>query len=391
MVYEFKFPDVGEGITEGEIINWKVKEGDFVKEDQPLGEIETDKAVVEMPSPRTGKIITINKKPGETVHVGETLVTIEEKTSAKEVVKESKTVVGEVEEAKEGVTLASPQVRELAKKFSVDISKVQGTGAFGMITEEDVKRVTKAPKAEEKKLVIKAKYDLYGYVDRIPLKGVRRAIAKRMTDANAVPQAVGMDEIDFTELSKIREEEKKKAEKKKIKLTYLPYILKALVSAMKKHPIINSSLEGEEIIVKKYYNFGVAVDTEEGLMVPVIKGIDQKDLYSLAKEIQALAEKARNRTIDLGDMRGGTFTITNVGSIGGTYGIPLVNYPETAILMTGRMIEKPVVINGEVKIRKMMPISVSFDHRVTDGAEVARFLNDLKELLENPKQLLKKV
>ncbi len=391
MAYEFKFPDVGEGITEGEIISWKVKEGDLIKEDQPLGEIETDKAVVEMPSPKTGKIIKIHKKPGETVHVGETLVTIEEKETAAKKAEESKSVVGVVEEAKEGVILATPQVKDLAKKLNVDISKVQGTGAFGMITEEDVKKTTKQKPAEAKGIVIKKKYDLYGYIDRIPLKGVRKSVAKKMTESNNVPQAAGMDEIDITELTKIREEEKKKAEKKKIKLTYLPYILKALVQAIKKHPILSSSLEGEEIIVKKYYNFGIAVDTGEGLMVPVVKGVDQKDLYTIAKEIQLLAKKAKNRTIDLGDLRGGTFTITNVGSIGGTYGIPIINYPETAILLLGRIAEKPVVVNGEVKIRKMIPITITFDHRVMDGAEVARFMNDLKVLLENPKQLLKKV
>ncbi|MEK6869112.1 MAG: dihydrolipoamide acetyltransferase family protein, partial [Nanoarchaeota archaeon] len=287
---------------------------------------------------------------------------------------------------------AAPIVRKLAKMLDVDLSAVNGTGPNGIITEEDiknsvqVKKQAAAPKPAFKKT---KKYDFYGYVDHVPLKGIRKITAEKMTEAvrNAA-LVTHHDHVDVTSLAETRNAEKEKAAKKKIHLTYLPFIIKATIKALKKHPYVASSVEEEEIIVKKYYNIGVAIDTPDGLIVPVIKGADQKKLYDLANEVNNFVEKAKTRKIDLMDLKGGVFTITNIGVIGSTYFTPIVNYPETCILGTGRIEEKPVVREGKIVIRKIMPISFTYDHRALDGAEAARFMNDLKELLENPKSLV---
>ncbi|MDP6642265.1 MAG: dihydrolipoamide acetyltransferase family protein [Candidatus Nanoarchaeia archaeon] len=426
MAYEFKFPDVGEGIAEGELVEWIVKEGDDIKEHDPIAKVETDKAVVDIPSPKSGKILKLNFKEGETVKVGETLAVIgeegekveetkekkiEEKKEVKEEIKEepkkekrkTTSVVGDLEESDEEFkveetkketkekkkVLATPSIRKLAKELNVDISTLEGTGQGGRVVEEDIKKASKGEvpvEIEEKKEIkVTKKYDLYGYVDRIPLKGIRKTIADNMMRAvNEVAHVTSMDEIDITELSDVRKVQKEVAEKKGIKLTFLPYIIKALIHAIKSYPIVNSSIQGEEIIIKKYYNFGIAVDTENGLIVPVVKGVDQKGILDLAKEIKELADKTKERKVDLGDLKGGTFTITNYGSIGGSYGTPIVNYPEAAILGLGRAKDIPRVVDGKIVIRKILPISVTFDHRIFDGATTSRFMNELKKYLEDP-------
>ena len=395
MAYEFKFPDVGEGVTEGTIIKWKVKEGDKVEADQPLAEIETDKAVVEPPSPKKGTVLKLTHKEGDTIKVGEVLAVIGEKGEKVEEKKEAKkpytgSVVGFLEEAPEeeekprkGKVLAAPIVRKLAKEFNVDLTKVIGTGAGGRITEYDVRKVgVGKPK-------VRKKYDFFGYVDRVPLKGIRKITADKMREAvNNTAMVTHHDHVDVTELSALRKKEKEKAAKKGVHLTYLPFIIKATIEALKKHPYVASSVEEEEIIIKKYYNIGVAIDTPDGLIVPVIKGADKKKLYDLAKEVTNFVEKAKTRKIDLMDLRGGVFTITNIGVIGSTYFTPIVNYPETCILGTGRIEDRPWLVNGKIEIRKIMPISFTYDHRVTDGAEAARFMNDLRILLEKPDSLM---
>lgn len=415
---DFKFPDVGEGITEGEIVEWLVKEGDLVKQDQPIAKIETDKAVVDIPSPVSGKVAKILVPQGKTVKVGQTMIIIDEKgksspgkTSAKK--QEPKTekkfksvgVVGELEEAEETsapqekkpiVTitphkdiLALPVVKKLAKEIGVDLTDIQGTGNHGQITEEDVKNA--AP--TEKKIITQSniqvvkKYDFYGYVEHIPLHGLRKTIANNMMKSQMSSALVThMDECDITHLVEIREKEKDKLEKEGVHLTYLPFIIKALIPALQKHPLLNAAVDdiNQDIILKKYYNIGIAVDTEEGLIVPVLKNVHQKKLVDLAKEITTLAGAARNRSIDLADMKGGTFTITNIGSLGGTYATPLLNYPEVANLGLGKIQERPVVKKGKIEIRNMLTLSLSFDHRIIDGAEAARFLNDVIIHLEDP-------
>lgn len=412
MVYEFRFPDVGEGITEGTIVKWKVKEGDKVNSDQILAEVETDKAVVEIPSPKKGTILKLYHKEGETINVGETLAVIGEKGEKipeKKAAHYTGSVVGFLPEAEEegkkpsgkkkpvlkpeeaGVK-AAPIVRKLAKMLDVDLAAVKGTGIGGIITEEDIKnsvQVKKQVAAAKPAFKKTKKYDFYGYVEHVPLKGIRKITAEKMREAVSNAALVtNHDHVDVTELAEVRNAEKEKAAKKKIHLTYLPFIIKATIRALKKHPYVASSVEEGEIIVKKYYNLGVAIDTPDGLIVPVIKGADQKKLYDLANEVNNFVEKAKTRKIDLMDLKGGVFTITNIGVIGSTYFTPIVNYPETCILGTGRIEDRPSVIDGKITIRKIMPISFTYDHRVLDGAEAARFMNDLKSLLENPKSLL---
>jgi len=417
MPFEFKFPDIGEGLTEGEIVRWLVKEGDEIKEGQPLVEVETDKALAEIPSPRTGVILKILAKEKEIVKVGQVIVVIGEKGEALAVPPpkpKSVGVVGELEEAPEEApavaaraeavrptlvsphAMATPAVRALAKELGVDINKVKGTGPEGRVLEKDIRQATEG---KEKPVEVKPveapkkvrKYDLYGYVDRIPLRGVRRSIAKAMVKSKyTAPHVTTMDEADVTELWKIREKEKKAAEKKGIKLTILPFIIKAVLAGLKEHPFLNATLddEDEEIILKKYYNIGVATDTPEGLMVPVVKNANDKSILQLAEELTRLAEKARNRTIDLADLKGGTFTITNYGALGGIYGTPIINHPEVAILGTGKIKDMPVVMDGKIEIRKILFLALSFDHRVVDGAEAARFLNTVIARLEDPDLIL---
>ena len=298
MAYEFKFPDIGEGLTEGEIVRWLVKEGDDIKEGQPLVEVETDKALAEIPSPRTGVILKILAKEKEIVKVGQVIIIFGEKgesLAAPPPRPKSVGVVGELEEAPEEApavevraepvrpalvsehALATPAVRALAKELGVDINKVKGKGPEGRVLEKDVRQVAEGkekPVEEVKKPSKVKKYDLYGYVERIPLRGVRRSIAKAMVKSKyTAPHVTTMDEADVTELWKIREKEKKAAEKKGIKLTILPFIIKAVIAGLSEHPYLNATLddENEEIVLKKYYNIGMATDTPEGLMVPVVK------------------------------------------------------------------------------------------------------------------------
>ena len=434
MPYEFKFPDVGEGIHEGEIVKWLVKEGDKVAADQPLGEIETDKAIVEMPSPKTGKILKLHVAAGGIIHVGETMVTILEEHETEEdakthfEAKKSETkpdvpytgsVVGFVEEAKEVSPIygakapasqmkqnvessvqATPAVRNLAKQLNADLNSIKGTGQDGRITIDDVQKAAGAAKKEEKEtsnaseldlrtrsqlpgIKVVRKYDFFGYIDRIPLHGVKKAVGAKMAESIfTAAQLTNMNESDVTELANLREKQKREYEKENIKLTFMPYIVKAVASCLKEHPYLNASLEGEEIILKKYYNIGIAVDTEDGLFVPVVKGVQDKDIKAIAKDIDKLASDAKGRKVNMMDLKGGTFTISNLGSVGVEFFTPIINYPESAILGVGRVVEKPVVRNGKIEIRKMLPLSLTYDHRIVDGAQAARFMNELMEKLQ---------
>lgn len=363
MAYEFKFPDVGEGIHEGEIVKWRVKVGDEIKEDQPLVEMETAKAIVELPSPKSGTVLALVGKEGEVVHVGATLVVIGEKgekfnpsslqpTSYKLQPKAGPGVIGEIP-LDAGVALPP-------RKAEKTLASALGP----------------APSLKKQR-----KYDMWGYVEHVPLKSVRKAIAEHMVkSAFTIPHVTHFDELDAANLVKLRESKKAEAEKQGIKLTYLPFIVKALVETLKKHPYLNAFFNddtGDEIIVMKYYNIGIAVDTEDGLMVPVVKGADQKNVFQIAKEITELAEKCRTRKIDLGELQGGSFSITNIGSVGGISATPIITYGQSGNLGIFRIKEKPVAINGKIEIRPILPLALSFDHRVLDGAEAARFMNDL--------------
>lgn len=390
MPFDFKLPDLGEGITEGEIRKWLVKEGDSIEEHQTVLEIETDKAIVEVPSPRKGKVVKINKEDGGIAKVGEVLMTIaeegeevEERPKAKEgeaAVEErpkSVSVVGVLPEAEEEI-LATPAARAMAKDLGVKLETIKGSGPGGSITKEDVITVSKKGKKTE---------DLYGITERVPLKGLRRTIAKNLLTAHQTMVFVTvMDEADVTDLWNIREREKKMLQEKGIHLTFLPFFIKAIQHSLAEHPYLNASVDGEneEIIIKKYFNMGIAVETPDGLMVPVIKDVDKKTVRELAAEIQDLSQKARERKIKLEEMRGSSFTISNWGHFGGTFATPVINYPDAAILGTGRISEKPWVKEGQIVIRKILPLSLTFDHRVTDGSEAATFLSKVMRYLEDP-------
>jgi pyruvate dehydrogenase E2 component (dihydrolipoamide acetyltransferase) len=396
MAKQFRFPDVGEGITEGEIVRWLVKEGEEVKADQTLAEIETDKAVVEMPSPYSGTILRLHYKEKDIIKVGDILVTIGEKGEAVPVAGPGPAQAAPVSRpgaptaAPAGEILATPAVRKLARDLGTDLATVHGTGPGGRITEDDVKSAKEKPAEKKVEIKVKPKYDLYGNLERIPLRGVRRATAKHLRESlDKAAHVTHCDEADATRLCALRESMKAKAEAKGIKLSYLPFIVKALVEALKLHPTLNASLDDEEgeIVVKKYYNIGIAVDVPDGLIVPVLKMADQKSALDIAEEIQSLAKTARERTLDLADLKGGTFSITNVGVIGGHAATPIINYPEVAILATMKIDDRARVANGAVVVRKTLPLCLSFDHRVNDGAEAARFMKDLIRFLEEPEKL----
>ncbi len=360
-MYEFKFPDVGEGIQEGEIVRWRVKVGDKVKEDQPLVEMETAKAIVELPSPKTGTVVELRGKEGDAVNVGAVLVVIDEggpKTQSAS----APSVIGKIPTSAEGVVLP-------ARKPSPQIPVKPVNPPAGSLL-----MYATAPHPH-------IDYEHWGPVERIPLHGVRRSIAEHMVKSKfTIPHVTHFDEMDAAEFIKLREGKKPEAEKQGVKLTYLPFIIKAAAEILKKHPALNAAFNdetGREIIYKKYYNIGVAVDTPEGLMVPVIKNADQKNVFQIAKELAELSQKCRDRTIDIHDLQGGTFSITNIGSVGGLFATPIITYGQTGNLGVYRIKEKPVVRDGKIEIRPILTLSLSYDHRVVDGAEGARFMNDM--------------
>jgi pyruvate dehydrogenase E2 component (dihydrolipoamide acetyltransferase) len=390
MPYEFKLPDLGEGIAEAEIRKWLVKEGDAVAEHQSVVEVETDKAVVEIPSPRKGYVHKILKAEGEFAAVGEPLLSIAGEGELPALREEeqrprSVSVVGvlpeETEEEPEAI-LATPAVRALAREKGASLEGIKGTGPRGSITKEDLLRnlEKKAGKAPEKP-------DEYGSVERIPIRGVRRTIARHLLKSHQMTVCVtGMEEVDVTELWKVRKREDGEGARRGVHLTYFPFIVKAVQHALMEHPMLNAMVdeEGETIILKKYYNIGFAVDTPDGLIVPVIRNVEKKSIIDLAAELQDLAERARQRTVTLQELRGSTFTITNYGQFGGGFSTPIINYPDVAILGCGRIADRPWVVDGEIAVRKILPLSLTFDHRVTDGGDATRFLSRVAGYLEDP-------
>lgn len=412
MVYEFRLPDVGEGVAEGEVVKWLVKEGAEVKENQPLVEIMTDKVNVEIPSPRKGTILKLMAKEGGTVKVGQVLLVLGEKgeqtsvpaatltlvptaakpaaaTPTKPNVSPPSPALAPVVPKKPQEILATPATRKLARDLGVDLATVQGTGPGGRIVDDDVKRYKDV--GGRAAAVAVTVTGPRGIEERVPLRGVRRKVAEHMVKSrDTAAQVTHVDEVDMTELVQLREKAKVSAEKRGVKLTYLPFIIKALLPALKQYPYLNATLDDdkEEIVLKKYYNIGMATDTDQGLVVPVIKGAEQMSITQLATEILRLSERARAGQLTLDEIQGSTFTITNVGGIGGVFATPIINYPEVAILGVHKITKRPVVKDNQVVIRDMTYLSVSFDHRVLDGAMAAQFMNVIKKYLEDPKLLL---
>ena len=435
MATVFDLPDIGEGIQEGEIVTWLVEEGDTIKEEEPIAEVMTDKATVEVPAPRSGVILKRYNNEGDMVDVHTPLVVIgdegeeweedsadeaetetvdeepEEEAVAEEepepepeeaesTISTSHTGNGqELQEAPEGRVLATPATRRVAREKNVDISRVEGTGKAGRILKEDVLRFAEGgPQEDEQPSTTPTSplEEITGEEDEetIPYSGVRKTIGKAMsTSKNNAAHFTHVDEVDMTQIVEARNALKEKAEERNVKLHYLPFIIKALVPALKEFPQMNSTLEEDEgqIRIKNYYHIGFACDTEEGLKVPVIRHVDKKSIFHIAQEIQEKAQAARDGTIDPQDLQGSTFTITSAGNIGGLFATPVINYPEVGILGVHEIKERPVAVDGEVDVRDMMYLSLSFDHRVVDGADGARFCNRIIEFLETPTLLLAEI
>ncbi|AIC94978.1 dihydrolipoamide acetyltransferase family protein [Shouchella lehensis] len=425
MAYKYKLPEVGEGIHEGEIVKWFVKEGDEVKEDDILLEVQNDKSVVELPSPVDGKVLEVKVDEGTTSYVGDVILVIddgseddgEEESGSDESAKEEKSEAASAEKTEEKASesadsessdgarvIAMPSVRKYAREKGVSISSVKGSGKNGRVVKEDIdaflsgdqsdettssadqreeksaKPTTSAPAASSEQLE-----------ERVPLKGIRKAIAKAMVKSKqTAPHVTHLDEIDVTALVAHRKQYKQVAADQGTKLTYLPYVVKALTSAIRKYPALNASIDDEagEIVYKKYFNIGIAADTEQGLVVPVVKDADRKSIFQLADEINELAVKARDGKLSSAEMQGGSATISNLGSASGQWFTPVINHPEVMILGIGRIEEKPVVKDGEIVVGTMLSLSISYDHRLIDGVTAQSALNQIKRLLNDPQLLL---
>ena len=428
MSFKFKLPDIGEGIHEGEIVKWFIKPGDKVQEDDVLCEVQNDKAVVEIPSPVAGTVQEVLVAEGTVAVVGDILVTFdapgyenlsfkgdheEEVQEAQEAPKEESVSVPEAKEiettAPSKRVIAMPSVRKYAREKGVNISEIVGSGENGRVLKEDIERfLTKGSEEvnKEEEIVSKtAEVDVEAETKatvpvvlegeypetREKMSGIRKAIAKAMVNSkHTAPHVTLMDEIDVTKLVAHRQKFKGIAAEKGIKLTFLPYVVKALTSALREYPVLNTSIDDEnsEIVQKHYYNIGIAADTEKGLLVPVVKNADRKSVFSISNEINELASKAREGKLAPNEMKGASCTITNIGSAGGQWFTPVINHPEVAILGIGRISEKAIVRDGEIVAAPVLALSLSFDHRIIDGVTAQNALNHIKRLLNDPELLL---
>jgi pyruvate dehydrogenase E2 component (dihydrolipoamide acetyltransferase) len=425
--YQFKLPDVGEGIHEGEIVKLFVKAGDKIEEFAPFAEIQTDKAVVEIPSPVTGTVKEVKVEEGEIAIVHSVIAVIDaegevpdqeedqatsESNNASEPVKEEKAEAKEDSEPSKKETtsnkkqkvLAMPSTRKLARELGVDITQVTATGENGRITADDVKKFaeggsSKSAEADEVKLLTEKTSNTSdttepaptGTEERLPLRGIRRTIARRMVESKRTAAHVTiMDEVDATELVAIRKWAKPVAQERNTKLTYLPFIMKAVIAALRQFPTLNASIDDEkqEIVLKNYYHIGMATATDNGLMVPVLRDADRKSIFDLADEITDKAIRGRDMKLEASELKGSTFTISNIGGYGAQFFTPILNHPEVAILGVGTIKEKPVVYEGEIVARPQLFLSLTVDHRLVDGDVAALFLSQVKRLIESPNLLM---
>lgn len=435
--FEYRFPELGEGLHEGEIIKVLIQPGATVTDDDIIMEVQNDKAVVEVPCPVNGKVLEVLVKDGQVCHVGELVAVIDAEgdlpeqatpAAAEEPKKEEAApapasapaaapaptaapTAAPAPQATNALVLATPSVRKFAREKGVDLTQVNGTGKNGRITRDDVNGFGGAPaaaapaaaEAAQDKAVSAGEAQAAAPVaagtpfrpeERVPFKGIRKAIANAMVKSvYTAPHVTIMDEVDVTELVALRAKYKPYAEKKGSKLTYLPFIVKALVAACREFPIMNSTLDeqNQEIVYRKYYNIGIATDTDNGLIVPVIEDADRKNIFMVADKIRDLAVRGRDGKLAPNEMRGSTITISNIGSAGGMFFTPVINFPEVAILGTGRISEKPVVRNGEIVAAPVMALSLSFDHRLIDGATAQNFMNHIKQLLAQPELFIMEV
>ena len=429
MRYIFNFPDIGEGLEEGTILEWYVKKGQEVKTGDNLVQMETDKVVADIPSPRDGTIVALFGEVGEIAIVGEPLVEIEiegvhgedaQEEAKKEFAPEPEEeddlededaagVVGTMETAGKSAVLAAsdegsdeqpekeekatrkalatPMARAMAKEKDINIDEVKGTGPSGRVTKDDIENFKPAKKGASKKQEVEKGDD----VTYEPLTQIRKAISKNMLNSKqSAAHMTVFEEVEISELIKVRGRYKDGFAKKDVKLTYLPFIVKAVVHALKHHRQVNSQMDlaNDRMIFNNRYNIGIAVDTPEGLVVPVIKDADQLSIMEIAQQITELAEKANSRKLSMDDMKGGTFTITNYGSIGGIFATPVINYPQAGILGIGRIIKKPIIKDDAVVPGSVLALSLSVDHRIVDGGEASRFINKVMEYLADPIALI---
>lgn len=426
MRYIFKFPDIGEGLEEGTIVEWHVEKGQKIESGDNLVTMETDKVVTGIPSPKSGTLVKLYGKVGEVINVGDALVeieiegteTTEDPTDTKahiEVIEEEGAgVVGTLEIAGSGAVLsastegveettddapktrkalATPVARAMAKDLGVDINKVNGTGPAGRIMKEDIQNYLQLIKTAKPSTASTSQADKpeENLVEIEPMTQIRKTIAKNMIQSkhNAAHMTL-FEEVEISELDRIRKKFKNKLADDGIKLTYLAFVIKATAMALRKFKSLNAQMDMDagNMIYKKYYNIGIAVDTDKGLMVPVVRNADRLSIAEIAAKITEFSEKARNGQITMEDMQDGTFTITSYGSIGGIFAVPVINYPQAGILGVGRITKQPIVKDDELAIGLMMPLSLSVDHRIADGGETARFVNQIMEYLAEPTALL---
>jgi pyruvate dehydrogenase E2 component (dihydrolipoamide acetyltransferase) len=420
MSFNFYMPDIGEGVVEGEIVAWKVKEGDRVKLDQPIVEVMTDKATVELPSPRAGTIAKINYRDGEICPVGKVLVVIDEDGAAAgarppggnghpaaspppapahaQPAPHAPAAIDVVDAtAQRERVLATPATRRLARELGVPLGHVPPTGKHGRVTSDDVRRYQgggEAPAAAPPQARAPAPPPLAiprpaaGYEEeRIPLRGMRKRIAESMArSVHTAAHFTYVEEIDMTELVAVRERAKARAAERGVRLNYLPFIVKAVVSGLKKWPQLNASLDEatQEIVRKKYYHIGIAAQGPHGLAVSVVRDADRRSIFDLSREIDRLGEAVRDNTATREDLTGSTFTVSSLGKLGGVLATPIINFPEVAVLGVHKIEERPAVRNGQIVARHLMNLSISVDHRLADGWDGAMFLQDVKSLLEDP-------
>jgi len=439
MATEFKLPDLGENIASGDVVTVFVSPGDVVKPGQPLLEVETDKAVIEVPCPPGGRVASVLVKKGDTVKVGQTLVTLEPAAGGaaaapapakpapaaaspapkpaappapapvappapvaaapKAAPAPVAAVASEPEErggAATAVEPAGPAVRRLARELGVDLARVRGSGPGGRIVREDVVAAVRQASASGPTLRPRAdtgatERDDWGPIRREQMSRMRKTIAANMVrSVQTIPHLTNFDDADVTELEHLRKASAAEYAKNNLKLTALSFVIKAVSLSLRQHPSVNATIDTEkgEIVYKDYVNVGLAVDTPRGLVVPVLRNCDQLSIPQIAQAIADTAEKAKNAQYGLEDLKGGTFTISNLGAVGGAYSTPIINWPEVAILLLGRSRKMPVVHDDKIEPRLMMPLSLSYDHRIIDGAMAARFLNEVIGYLESPGRLL---
>ena len=425
---DIRVPRLAEGVESATVANILVSEGGKIEKDQVILELETEKAVGPIPSPASGRVTKIHVKEGDEVAIGQVLISLAEEGAREQAPKEKRDQLGKAEtgvpapqepvraaeeplageyryESRSGFPPpASPSVRKIAQDLAIDLTRVKGSERGGRITLEDLKayiqhlqQLAYAPKAAaekaEKAVAKGVDFSRWGSIQKVRLSSLRRKVGQRMYDSwSTIPHITQLDEADITELMSLRKKYGPAFEKKGGHLTLMPFALKAAAAALKKYPIFNSSLDeaAGEIVYKEYFHIGIAVDTEAGLIVPVLRDVDRKGLLDLAVELNELVEKTRQRKISLEELQGGTFTISNQGGIGGGHFTPIINKPEAAILGLGRGALRPMVKKGKVESRLMLPLCLSYDHRLIDGAAAVRFMNELVQALENfPEKALK--